>query len=169
MKGGALSIPGLGVPGLGVPSLNAAKQQAADAAKAKAQGAATSVMSSDAVQSSLSKAEGVAGSVGLGDQFAAAKDATIGAVERATGLQLSGSTTCKPERIDVPTVSDVLLATADNPYDATTRFDSYFSYVIVDSRNPPPSATTSKTTLWYISIVNAIFLAGLGAAYSQLK
>lgn len=164
MKGGALSIPGFGLP-----SLDAAKQQAIDAAKAKAQGAATNVISSDAVQSGLSKAEGVAGSAGLGDQFAAAKDATIGAIEQATGLQLSGATSCPPDRIDVPTVSDVLVETAENLYEPVTTTDRYFSYIIVDSRNPSPSATKNKANLWYISIVNAVFLAGLGAVYSQLK
>lgn len=154
----------------GLPtSLDAAKQMATDKAKAVAQDKATGLMESDKLKSGLSKAEGLAGSVGLGEQFAKAKDATIGAIEKATGLKLSTEpTTCPQDRIDVPTLSDVLVATADTPHEAKTTMDGLFGYVIVDPRNPPEEQTTQKTRLWYISIANAAFLIGLGVLYGQI-
>ncbi len=159
MKGGLFGLP---------TSLDAAKQQATDAAKSKAQGAATGLMSSDAMTSGLSKAEGLAGSVGLGEQFAAAKDKAIGALESATGLKFSGPTGCPQDRIDVPQKMDVLVATADTPYESTTMLDGLFSYVIVDSRNPPETQTNQKSRLWYISIANTVFLIGLGVLYGHV-
>jgi hypothetical protein len=168
MQGGLFGLP-TSLPTSIPTSFDAAKQQALDAAKAKAQDSATSVMSSDAVKSGLAKAEGVAGSVGLGDQFAKAKDATIGAIEKATGLKLSASTVCPQDRIDVPVLSDVLVATAETPYQTTRLMDSLFSYVVVDSRNPPEAETAQKSKLWYISIANAAFLVVLGMAYGQVS
>jgi len=167
-RGGAFGLP-ISLPTTSPTSLDAAKQQALDAAKQQAQGAASSVMGSDAVKAGLDKAQGAANSVGLGDQFAAAKDAAINKIESVTGLTLSGPTGCPPERIDVPSVSDVLVATADTPYEATTTMDSFFSYVVVDSRNPPDTAATQKSRLWYISIANTIFLISLGIMYGQIN
>lgn len=146
-------------------------QEAKNSAKDKVQGAVTDAVSSDAAKSILSKAQGAANSVGLGSQFTALKDKVAGEIEKRTGLSLSspGPTGCPIDRIDVPTVSDVLIATADNPYTPITFMDKYFSYVVVDSRNPPPTETTNKTTLWYISIANAALLITFGTLYGTLS
>lgn len=155
-----------GLFGITVPtSLDAAKEQA----KGQVQGRVTNVMQSDSVKSGLSRAEGVAGSVGLGDQFAKAKDATIGALERATGLSFSEPVGCTPDRIDVPEESNVLLATADTPYEAKKTMDRLFSYVLVDPKNPPKSETDGKSKLWYISIANSLFLIGFGILYGEVN
>jgi hypothetical protein len=124
--------------------------------------------SSDAAKSALSRTEGLAKSVGLGDQFDQLKETVGSKFESLTGLSLSGPTGCPPDRIDIPTVSNVLVSTADTPYKAANLKDSYLSYVIVDSRNPPKTETDNKTTLWYISIANALFLISLGVIYGEV-
>lgn len=159
-----------GIFGIELPgSLDAAKQMAVDKTKAVAQDKVSGIMDSDAVKSGLAKTEGLADSVGLGDQYRKTKDAAIGAIESATGLKLSGPVGCPEDRKDVPEVSDVLLATADTPYEAKTTMDGLFSYVVVDSRNPPEAETSQKTKLWYISIANAAFLIGLGVLYGEVN
>jgi len=162
MKGGAFGLPSIPT------SLDAAKQQAADAAKAKAQNAATSVASSDAVQAGLSRVEGAAGSVGLGDQFASAKQAALDKLESVTGLQFS-SPPCAKDQIDVPSVSNVLVSTLENPYEPVTAVDKFFSYVIVDSRNPAAAYTDNKAILWYISIMTSVSLITLGTLYGTVS
>lgn len=157
--------------GFGLPSLSSLKDQVVDTAKSKAQSAVTDIASSDSAKAALSKVEGVAGSVGLGDQFATLKDKAIGAFESATGLKLSEpeSTECPPDRIDLPEVSSVLVSTADTPYKAILRNDIYFSYVVVDARNPDPTEVANKSKLWYISIANVAFLVGLGVLYGEVN
>jgi hypothetical protein len=164
MKGGVFGISLPSPPPLG-SALDAAKA----AAKDKVQRAATDALSSDAAKAALSKAQGAANSVGLGDKFAAAKDATIGKLEALTGLDLSGPKGCPPDRIDVPTVNDILIATADTPHSPTSSMDKYFSYVVVDHTNPPPTETANKTTLWYVSIANAVLLITFGTLYGTLS
>ena len=170
MKGGAFGLPSL--PSLpSVPSVSSLTDAAKAAAKDKAQGVATSTLSSDAAKALIDKGQKAANTVGLGDKFSQLKDAAISKLEALTGLDLSlsGPTGCPPDRIDVPTVSDILVATAETPYKATTFMDKYFSYVVVDSRNPPPAETANKTTLWYISIANAALLITFGTLYGTLS
>jgi hypothetical protein len=153
----------------GLPSLNSLKQQAIDRGKQEAQGVVTKVASSDAAKSALDTTGKLATSVGLGDQFEQLKETVASNFESVTGLSLSGPTGCPPDRIDIPTVSNVLVSTADTPYEPVNSKDAYLSYVIVDPRNPPPNETANKTKLWYISIANAVFLIGLGILYGQIN
>jgi hypothetical protein len=153
MKVGGFSLPGLPA----VPSIGSAL----DAAKGKAQQVATDV---------ADKGQKAANSVGLGDKFRSMKDAAIAKLESLTGLDLSVPTGgCPPDRIDVPTVSDILVSSADTPYPPTTFMDTYFSYVVVDSRNPPEAETTNKSILWYISIANTFLLITVGTLYGTLS
>ena len=161
MKGGFITMPA-------APSLESLTKQAKNAGKGVAQEGLTRVVSSDAAKSALSRTEGLAKSVGLGDQFDQLKETVGSKFESLTGLSLSGPTGCPPDRIDIPTVSNVLVSTADTPYEPTNTKDAYLSYVIVDSRNPPPNETANKSKLWYISIANAAFLIGLGVLYGEV-
>ena len=115
------------------------------------------------------KAAQMAEKVGLKDQFDAVTDAAASKLKNLTGIDLFAPKPCAPSQIDVPPVSNVLVATAEMPYEATTTMDSFFSYVVVDSRNPPDTETTQKSRLWYISIANAVFLIGLGLMYGQIN
>lgn len=164
----------MGLGGLTLPTppldVGGIQKGLTDAAKAEAQKQATGLMSSDAVKSGLSQTEGLAKSVGLGDQFAAAKDAALNKIESLTGLSLSGASgVCPSDRIDIPTISNVLIATVENPYTPSSLKDFYLSYVTVDSVNPPPTETANKNKLWYISIANTVFLVGLGILYGQTR
>jgi hypothetical protein len=106
----------------------------------------------------------LAGTVGLGEQF---KTAVTG-IENLTGLSLSSPTECTPDRIDTPTVSPVLVSTAENPCKPNGFVNSLIGYVVVDSRNPSEYDTKNKNTLWYTSIGISAILIGVGVLYGQI-
>lgn len=166
---GGFSLPV--IPGLPpAPSMGSVLDAAKAAAKDKAQKVATDVVSSNTAKSLIDKGQKAANSVGLGDKFSSMKDAAIGKLESLTGLDLSvPKGGCPPDRIDMPTPSDVLVSSADTPYPPTSFMDTYFSYVVVDSRNPPEAEKTNKTMLWYISIANTFLLITVGTLYGTLS
>ena len=105
-----------------------------------------------------------AGAVGLGAQF----NSAVRGIENVTGLSLSSPTECPPDRIDTPTVSPVLVSTAENPCKPNGLINSLIGYVVVDSRNPSEYDTKNKNTLWYTSIGTSAVLIGLGILYGQI-
>jgi hypothetical protein len=135
-------------------SLAAAKAQAQGAA----QGVAQQVASSDAAKAVRAGAD----SVGLGDELSAL-DAEVG---DAIGLP---APSCPEDQIDHPTISKIPVSSADNPIDAQTTMDSFFSYVVIDSKHPSETEQKQKTNGWYISLASAGFFVGLSILYSRLK
>lgn len=138
--------------GLSAPASLAAAAKAQ--AQGAAQGAAQQVASSDAAKAVRAGAE----SVGLGDE--------LSALEERSGIT---APSCPKDQIDYPTISNIPVSSADNPIDAQTTMDSFFSYVIIDSKNPTETEQKQKTNAWYISLASAAFFIGLSITYSQLK
>ena len=134
----------------------------AAAAKAQAQGAAQGVAQQVASSDAAKAVRAGADSVGLGDELNAL-EAEVG---DAIGLP---APSCPEDQIDRPTISNIPVSSADNPNDAQTTMDSFFSYVIVDSKNPSENEKKQKTNGWYISLASAAFFVGLSITYSQLK
>lgn len=145
--------------GFGLPSLGSLGAAAGNKAAALVQ--------SDAAQAALNKAQEAANKVGLGDEFSKLKDSALSKLESLTGVSFSPPT-CSPDRIDTPTVSSVLVSTAENPCEPNGFINSLFSYVVVDSRNPSDYDKKNKNTLWYTSIATSAVLIGLGVLYSQI-
>jgi hypothetical protein len=139
-----------------------------DAAKSVAGNKVAGLVQSDAAQGLLNKAEGAAGAVGLGAQFSQLKDSALKGLENLTGVSLSSPTECPPDRIDTPTVSRVLVSTAENPCKPNGFVNSLIGYVVVDSRNPSDYDKKNKNTLWYTSIGISALLIGLGVLYGQI-
>jgi hypothetical protein len=149
--------------GFGLSSISSLGAAAKSAAGDKVAG----LVQSDAAQGLINKAQGAADKVGLGDQFSKLKDSALSKLESLTGVSLSPPA-CSPDRIDTPTVSRVLISSAENPCNPNGFINSLIGYFVVDSKNPSDNDKKNKNALWYTSIAISGVLIGVGVLYGQI-
>jgi hypothetical protein len=149
--------------GFGIPN----PSSFVDAAKSTVGNKLAETVQSDAAKELINKAQEAADKVGLGDEFSKLKDSALSKLESLTGVSLSPPA-CSPDRIDTPTVSRVLVSSAENPCKPNGFINSLIGYFVVDSKNPSDNDKKNKNALWYTSIAISGVLIGVGVLYGQI-